>query len=94
MLLNISVETNTCLCVFTHSMGDQLRLKTFDEFITIEMSPSATFIVWHVDDSSGAIVYATLTVHISSRQYTRVTHISTTLKKFQYMIVLIYNVKH
>ena len=54
-------------------MGDYLSLKTFDEFITIEMAPSATFVVWHVDDSSGAIVYATLTVHISSRQFTRVS---------------------
>ena len=54
-------------------MGDYLSLKTFDEFITIEMAPSATFIVWHVDDSSGSIVYATLTVHISSRQFTRVS---------------------
>ena len=55
------------------SMGDYLSLKTFDEFITIEMAPSATFVVWHVDESSGAIVYATLTVHVSSRQYTRVS---------------------
>ena len=53
-------------------MGDYLSLQTFDEFVTIEMAPSATFIVWHVDDSSGAIVYASLTVHISSRQFTRV----------------------
>ena len=54
-------------------MGDYLSLKTFDEFITLEMAPSATFIVWHVDESSGAIVYATLTVHISSRQFTKVS---------------------
>ena len=53
-------------------MGDYSSLKTFDEFITLDMAPSATFIVWHVDDSSGAIVFATLTVHISSRQFTTV----------------------
>ena len=53
-------------------MGDYSSLKTFDEFITLDMAPSATFIVWHVDESSGAIVFATLTVHISSKQFTRV----------------------
>ena len=56
----------------SYSMGDYSSLKTFDEFITLEMAPSATFIVWHVDESSGAIVFATLTVHISSKQFTRV----------------------
>ena len=57
-----------------YSMGDYSSLKTFDEFITLEMAPSATFIVWHVDESSGAIVFATLTVHISSKQFTRVSN--------------------
>ena len=68
----ISTITNRVLTTRQVSMGDYLSLKTFDEFITLEMAPSATFIVWHVDDSSGAIVYATLTVQISSRQFTRV----------------------
>ena len=64
-------NNNVFICF---SMGDYSSLKTFDEFITLDMAPSATFIVWHVDESSGAIVFATLTVHISSKQFTRVSN--------------------
>ena len=47
---------------FYSSMG-HTKLKTFDEIVTFNMAPEATFMVWHVDNW-GRMVTASVTVPI------------------------------
>ncbi len=46
------------------SMGNT-KLKTFDELVSYNMAPEATFLIWHVD-SWGNLVSASLTVSVFS----------------------------
>ena len=64
-------------CVVTTSKGKLLttrlismgntKLKTFDEIVTFNMSPEATFLVWHVDNW-GRTVSASVTVPIFAHE--------------------------
>jgi hypothetical protein len=50
----------------------QSRLQTFDELVTGEMAPEATFTVWHVDER-GNIVSSSMTVIVHSHERARVS---------------------
>ena len=56
------------------SMGS-FKLKTFDQLITTEMTPSVTFVLWNLD-SRGAFVHTSLTIQTVAKTNTTVSRIS------------------
>ena len=66
----LSIFSGQILTTKLVNMG-QSRLQTFDELVTGEMAPEATFTVWHVDER-GDIVSSSMTVIVHSHERARV----------------------
>lgn len=62
----VTTAKGTLLTTRLISMGNT-KLKTFDEIVTFEMAPEATFLVWHVDNW-GRTISASVTVPIFAHQ--------------------------
>jgi len=48
------------------------KLKTFHEMVTSDMTPTATFIIWHID-SQGTFVHTSLTVQTTAKSNTTIS---------------------